>query len=334
MGDKKTVKNSVDLSYEREDKDDKKQISDLPKIEGTNIGKIARTEIREVKYADIIDNKLVVFDPYGEFEIKIDKLMSDEEINNLKSDLSWGQNLYISSFVFEYANIESTYISGVSTSKTQIQKCVNRVKQIQTKYEKNIPFEFIDDDKNIRFGSEYNYKRHIPSLIDKKLPQVSYNKYLVYPIIITYILLLSTPILYGYILTAIAVMLLTILTGSIAALHRVGSETHTAVKSDIPSMYVSKYNTNNSTRVLVADIIERDNSIIIHSPEVDASWTFPKNDFGDLKGIGGKVIDESPRNANQIIIRTSKAEDTSSGIKSDCGRYIINGFDRQLDWMI
>lgn len=323
---------SVDLSYS--DQEDREQLDPLD-FDGTRIGDMKRVQMREVKFSRFNDNRIIFYDTHGEFEVELSQIRSGTNADKLRSELEWGDNLYICVIVLEFTESRSTYIVDLSENETKIRELVNRIKQIQTKYDEEVPFEFVGDGMHINFGTEYKYRNYLPKPLENQLPRISMNgKRMIYTMVLIYLCLMSTPIFLETRATIIAISAITIMTGFVGIGQKINSETHIGTRTDIPHEYVSEYKEEQESRVVTADIIERDECVILHSSSIESSWTFPKNDFGDLKGIGGKVIEQSPKDGSQIILRVSKPGDLSKGISSDNGDYIIEGFDNRLEWII
>lgn len=332
MGSDNADNKSVDLSYL--DQEDREQLDPLD-FNGTQMGNVKRVQIRKVKFSRFNDDKVIFHDTHGKFEVELSQLKSETDREKLKSELEWGDDLYICVIVLEFAEAKSTYVVDISENESKIRKLVNRIKQIQTKYDQEVPFEFIGDGMHVNFGTEYKYRNYLPKSLETTLPRISTNgKKMLYVMILIYLCLMSTPIFFETRATIIAISIITIATGFVGTGQKINSETHIGTRTDIPHMYVSKYKEEQESRVVLADVIERDECVILHSSSIESSWTFPKNDFGDLKGIGGKVVEQSPKNGSKVILRVSKSGDLSRGIRSDAGDYIIEGFDNRLEWMI
>lgn len=331
--DNKTGK-SVDLGYTNSGDIDKNFESG--NYRGTQMGRLHKVQSRKVKLLKFGEDSVIIYDIRGKFNVNISDSQDVLDVKDTTDEIEWGQDLYMCTVVISFNDRELAYVVELSDDKAYVNNMVNKIKQVQTEYDENIPFEFIEGDEVINFGTEYKYRDHLPDLLDEYAFRISLNdKKLLYPLSFVYLLLVIIPVYFGAGPTVLSVTLITILTGFVGMGYKINSETNLASKTNIPQRYVSEYKDDAQSEIFTADIIEKDEYTILHVPKINASWTFTKNDFGGLRGIGGKVIDRCPRKMDTLILSVSENKNSNRGIESDDnGDYIIHGFDKKLDWMI
>ena len=316
---------SVDLSYPSETTGKKSETQDKSRIESVKFIPVRCSYTDKGSTVNIHHSQGVVTSQLEDF-------MSRRQLQKFRNSYIEGNRSYLTCLRLRHNDESSIYIHSLSTSKSQALRTKKRVQKIADIYN-NIYYREIDESLGkIQFGlaerirSRSELAHRAASIIGRVLS---------YPVMLILSSLLLTAVLYGgSIVKGLSIMILSALVVSFAITSWIKFRTFRSLRTEENTIIKRDYNSQH--RVILADIEDKEDRKILKVDQIDATWSFNKNDFGDLCGYEKDVYDHLDKigNGEKAIVRVKPNVAGIDGLESDGGEYVLPQFKDRKRWII
>lgn len=316
---------SVDLSYPSETETDTSENQDKSRIESVKFIPVRCSYTDKGRIVNIHHSQGVVTSPLEDF-------MSKRQLQKFRNSYIEGEKSYLTCLRLRHNDDSSIYIHSLSTNKSQALRTKKRVQKIADIYN-NIYYREIDENLGkIQFGlaerirSRSELAHRATSIIGRVLS---------YPVILILSTLLLTAVLYGgSLIKGLSILILSVLVVSFAITSWIKFRTFRSLRTDEDTIIKRDYNSQH--RVILADIEDEKDRKVLKVDQINATWSFDKNDFGDLCGYEKDVYDHLDKisDGKKAIVRVKPNVAGIEGLESDGGEYVLPQFKDRKRWII
>jgi hypothetical protein len=315
----KTSENSINLGYKADNNESSSEKSD-PQLVSAKYIPVRCSWIQKPR-------KLRVHHSRGEFELDIQKFMNDRGINKFYNNYQEGDLCYLTYFRLQSSEKNTNYIYGIYNRKNQAMEAKLRIRSAVDLYNR-IQYTELEDENIIEFGRRYKLMQ------DKKRISVIYKyfrKILRTPVLIILYSILGYVAYYGgSIIRILCTFVILCVSLVYITIKWVDINTYRSIK--INDISIPQRNFDNRNKVVLAQLSENKDQVIIELNDIDSSWTFEKNDFGDLCGYEKNVVQNIDEIGDKkVILRVQRNINNINGLKSDDGQYILPNFEQKID---
>lgn len=316
---------SVDLSYPSEKASTEDDNDDKSRIESVKFIPV------RCSYSDD-KNTVNIHYSQGVVESSLDNFMNKRQIQKFRSSYTEGDESYLTCMRLRQKDNSNVYLHSLSTDKSQALKMKKRVQKIADIYN-NIYYREVDEDLGIiQFGLGERIRKRSKIAYRAVLAA---EKVLTYPIFLLFSVFLLIAVLYGgFIIKGLSILLLSTIIVSFAIISWIKFRSFRSSKTEKDSVIKREYNSQH--RVTISDIRDDSHKKVLYVDEIDASWSFDKNDFGDLCGYEKDVYTHIDKinNEKEAIIRVRPNIIGQEGLESDGGEYVLPKFKDRTRWII